>query len=86
MLSVEPTKSGFGEVKIHPRFSIKVVDWAEGRVPTPWGESIEAKWQRFEGRGWKRAGRVPKGMYGVVVVPEDIWVRWKILKVTEKEI
>ncbi|CZR58887.1 uncharacterized protein PAC_08779 [Phialocephala subalpina] len=86
VLGVEPTKSGFGEVKIHPRFSIKGVNWAEGRVPTPWGESIEVKWQRFEGRGWKLACSVPNGMDGVVVVPEDIWVRRKILKDNGKEI
>ncbi|KPM41903.1 hypothetical protein AK830_g4604 [Neonectria ditissima] len=73
VLGVEPLAPGFDKYRVWPKLKIGGVTWARGRVPTPRG-SILVTWQETKS-GWRLSVKAPRGLDGVVVVPDEIWSR-----------
>jgi len=71
VLGVEPTTAGYKSFSVNPRFPISGVNWAQGRVPTPSGQPIIVRWQRFD-KAWRLTCSAPAGLKGLVLVPKDI--------------
>ncbi|KAH8593953.1 Six-hairpin glycosidase-like protein [Bisporella sp. PMI_857] len=74
VLGVEPTSPGYKTFSIHPRFPINGVTWAQGRVPTPHGQPIIVRWQKFD-NAWRLSCSAPPGLKGVITVPSSLGLR-----------
>ncbi|KAK4234235.1 Six-hairpin glycosidase [Achaetomium macrosporum] len=74
VLGVDPVEPGYKRFIVSPKFTVKGLEWVQGRVPTPTGQPIVVRWQ-LSAAGWKLGCHAPAGLLGTVVVPEDVWAR-----------
>ncbi|KAH7010232.1 Six-hairpin glycosidase-like protein [Ilyonectria destructans] len=75
VLGVQPLEPAFDKYMVWPKLRLNGVNWARGRVPTPRG-SIFVAWEE-KTDGWRLTVKAPRGLSGVVVIPDEIWNRNK---------
>lgn len=79
ILGIKPLEPGFTRFTLSPR--LEELEWAEGKVPTPYG-MIELSWHRENQPGrYKLRILVPPGTVGEMSLPAD----WKIDRQEAKE-
>jgi len=74
VIGIKPVDFGCKKVNIQPK--MELLEWAEGRCPTPHGD-IKVNWKKREGKTSLNV-EIPKGTEAIMMLPPNMKYRGEI--------